>query len=405
MSDPAEQPMKRKRGRPPKQNKPADAFPTFTLQFQTSPESGSPSAELNSSMMVKMGEPDSFTPLMRVSPSIPKKRRRKYSSSSLASDPLPSNYRHTAFHEPRGSFLATPARTGSRAQANMSMITNDNDPYAPLAQLDTPPNSALKPSFHHSKLTGSAPTLSEKRRPPLLRIASQPGPSLDDPFSLDFKSDFTEKMKPTESDLSKSGECLSTDPAPMLSMSFLDDNNFSLRLTVDDEGRAVLSKSSQPGSLDERLLSQAKSPGQTPGKFLDEFAHTPDSSAESADRSDKFIVPQTPKGRDLFINDFTPSMEAVAGNLPYNLTPQFNSMMNLVMNMDSPMSPVSKKAVAPRILTPLQDSTGFFKKPLGFTDYAVDTAVLVGGTENTEMLDLVDDGDARAALKKMFKRM
>ncbi|KAF8001812.1 hypothetical protein HF325_004313 [Metschnikowia pulcherrima] len=89
MSEPIVQPnpVKRKRGRPPKANKPEDAFPTFTMQLKSSPFSGGPNAELTSSQVVRIGEPDSFTPMMKVLPSPHRKKRSKSSSFSLPLDP------------------------------------------------------------------------------------------------------------------------------------------------------------------------------------------------------------------------------------------------------------------------------------------------------------------------------
>lgn len=81
--------VKRKRGRPPKPNKLGEAFPTLTLQFQSP---GSPTAELNSSMTVRMGEPDTFTPLMKVLPTthLGRRKRRRRGSESPQSHGIPT---------------------------------------------------------------------------------------------------------------------------------------------------------------------------------------------------------------------------------------------------------------------------------------------------------------------------
>ena len=80
-------PVKEKRGQPPKANKLESAFPTLTLQFETSPSSGSPTAELNSSMTVKMGEPTRLLPLMKVLPTYHLARRKR---SRRCSNDLPT---------------------------------------------------------------------------------------------------------------------------------------------------------------------------------------------------------------------------------------------------------------------------------------------------------------------------
>lgn len=76
-----ELPVKRKRGRPPKKQ-PVDIYMSFTSLFQTLTNSTSPSAESNSNLMIKLGEPNSFTPMMKVSPSvIPTKLKRRRTNS------------------------------------------------------------------------------------------------------------------------------------------------------------------------------------------------------------------------------------------------------------------------------------------------------------------------------------
>lgn len=69
-----EQPIKRKRGRPPKKQS-LDVYTSFTSLFQTVSGSIIPDAESNSNVMVKLGKPDSSIPLMKVSQSSGTKHR------------------------------------------------------------------------------------------------------------------------------------------------------------------------------------------------------------------------------------------------------------------------------------------------------------------------------------------
>lgn len=76
---------KKKRGRPPKPDSLAQKITTtLNININASPPNSNP-AELNSNLMVKRGAPDAFTPLMRVSPTHPLKRRRKSSVGTTTS--------------------------------------------------------------------------------------------------------------------------------------------------------------------------------------------------------------------------------------------------------------------------------------------------------------------------------
>lgn len=150
------EPVKRKRGRPPK--KLPQQFPMMTLQFSTSADATSPTAELNSNLMVKLGEPDSFTPLMKVSPTIHKKRRRKSSVSTVDTDDLPGKRRG------KESEMLTPMSTSSitssysrsgfvvdaAAMENISMITGSGSfPHQPY---NTPPHLLINSTFSNAGL-------------------------------------------------------------------------------------------------------------------------------------------------------------------------------------------------------------------------------------------------------------
>lgn len=190
LTDTMDQPIKRKRGRPPKHDKPAEAYPTFTVQFQATPEHAHPNAELNSSRMVQIGEPDAYTPVMRVSPTVHKRRRRSTPTArrsvAAASTPTLSP-----------ALLAVTPRVLARVLAHMEMLTMDS-PH----QLSTPPDSAMRPSF--GLFSG-------------LGLSAFPHPLADTSAEAAF---------------------------PMLHdhdfPSFFEDNLFAYKLVVDDHGRAVL---------------------------------------------------------------------------------------------------------------------------------------------------------------------
>ncbi|GEQ70610.1 hypothetical protein JCM33374_g4288 [Metschnikowia sp. JCM 33374] len=150
MSEPTpqpSQPVKRKRGRPPKANKPEDAFPTFTMQLQSSPLSGSPNAERTSSQVVRIGEPDSFTPVMKVMPSPHRKKRRKSSHFSSPLDPprFPSIEELSTPIVKPGIASSGSNKLHSRGLDKLSIMVNNVTNVA--AHLNTPPDSVLRPGF------------------------------------------------------------------------------------------------------------------------------------------------------------------------------------------------------------------------------------------------------------------
>ncbi|RKP29384.1 hypothetical protein METBISCDRAFT_24269 [Metschnikowia bicuspidata] len=114
-----EQPIKRKRGRPPKKQ-PLDVYTSFTSLFQTVSGSIIPDAESNSNVMVKLGKPDSCIPLMKVSQSSGTKHRHR-GRGALASGGAKS--------------LTTvlPSRSGSPSGSQLSLgtplSTNANVPF------------------------------------------------------------------------------------------------------------------------------------------------------------------------------------------------------------------------------------------------------------------------------------
>lgn len=117
-------PVKRKRGRPPKANKPEDAFPTFTMQLESSPLTRSPNAELTSSQVVKIGEPNSFMPMMKVLPSPHRKKRRKSSNFSLPLQP-PQIAKISELLTPASRAYVAESPLHSRVLDNLSTIMKE----------------------------------------------------------------------------------------------------------------------------------------------------------------------------------------------------------------------------------------------------------------------------------------
>lgn len=470
------EPVKRKRGRPPKHNKLQESFPTLTLQFHTSPDSYSPTAELNLNLMVKMGEPDTFTPLMKVSPTVHRKKRRKSSALSVLDD-SPTKRREndmltpllTTLHLSRQSFQVNAA-----AIENMSYITGLALKMHGLAY-HTPPHLLVKLTFlaggfekvekkergdraerairDRSKSAGGAQSGLDAAQTEIAQgidffpssagghnthsAGSGTSTGYSAPVSASSTSDSASSrvLPSVENGISHAVSVHAentrkrTQKATLGSLqganlvSFVDDGHFSFELVVDDLGRAVLSlktetSKSSPNSLhlvDIEPLETVAPPKLThshtaigietvhaqlghrriPSDPLKMMGNSLDPEA-----AEKFIVPQTPKGRDDFYVGYTPKYDVVDNTLAYNLTPQFNSMMYLMMSINSPQQ---KKA---QLLFMPQDALGniqYARAGNGF-ELSIDTELLgPGGRTVSSGGSSPDEGDARAALKKVFR--
>lgn len=502
------EPVKRKRGRPPKNNKLADSFPTLTLQFHTSPDSFSPTAELNSNLMVKMGEPDTFTPLMKVSPTIHKKRRRKSSVSTMLDD-LPTKRRDigdmltplsTTSHLSRQSFQVNAA-----AIENMSYITGSAPARPPPQAYHTPPHSSVKPGlgggfdvarsekirightenagvFRHTEnagvfsqtenagsfkhTDGNAGKFSHTDNVAGFRGELDRGIAAQRNLQA-VDSDYPGRLSHLETDPRKLAEQkrqnttlvgAPTLPLPEIApaaksfavspakanhanlVSFVDDGNFSFELVVDDLGRAVLSSKpdtakSSPSSFHLVEMDPIGVETAIPPKLT--HAHTaigietvqthmshrriPSDPSKAlhamsggdSDPTDKFIVPQTPKGRDDFYVGYTPKYD-MENSLAYNLTPQFNAMMYSMMSINSPQQ--KKGLLQPFMNMPVEAiGNTHYSRATPSLASSIDTELLGPGGRNgsngvhepvstTSVVSSPgDEGDARAALKKVFR--
>lgn len=385
MGDTAE-PVKRKRGRPPKANKLGDAFPTLTLQFQTSPTSGSPTAELNSSMTVKMGEPDTFTPLMKVLPTthLAKRKRRRRSS----------NESPTRAKSDRG--IPTPMS---------SVSSNRRLSY----QLDT---KAMDKMF---SLTNQDMSLEMDTRVPYTTPPSwlQPSPQLDGFSGQDPKGQ---------------NEGL---------MQFVEDDGFTFKLVVNELGRAELSarelkagekereeeekrkseerekqekqedrekqekqeKQGKQGKQEDREKPSEKEMGAFSGHIdLSDKGYAMAPSATENNDGEKHIVPQTPKGRDDFYSGFARNEESGLG---LKLTPQFNAMMYSVMSLNSPQQ--GRELQLQLFLTHQEIMDSQARAPLDVSTIDTQNLLDTGVHDASEYLAHKDERDARYALKKILK--
>lgn len=510
-------PVKRKRGRPPKANKLGDAFPTLTLQFETSPSSGSPTAELNSSMTVKMGEPDTFTPLMKVLPTyhLARRKRSRRCSNDLPTrrerpeteipTPLSSTSSHrrlsyqfdllvmdkmfslthegkvgeTIEHKMDRMDTRMDARMeardiSARASAKLGLTGSGSNHYdKSLQNPGAPTPSGLKGSMGLNALGYPSPmgTLnttgvwnSTGASKPIEPVHSGAGGSASHNAC---KGGRIENSASTSRTTHHSATNAKLQSAPQLDagfqgsrkerMQFVEDDLFTFKLVVNSLGRAELSKRKEPSedyaeetipekpvqeyqpsgsmsandgllqkekpssisnesqfpSYQSGILSRGNLPEKPPlvhhntaigieGQLLarEESMQmsTAGSVGENMDDGEKHVVPQTPKGRDDFLVGFTPKYEE--GSL-FKLTPQFNTMMYSMMNLNSPQP---SRGDAQPFLSPNHEMDSQARAIA--MDSSIDTEKLLDPSGHENLADQFlskDDGDARNALKKILK--
>ncbi|OBA23637.1 hypothetical protein METBIDRAFT_9885 [Metschnikowia bicuspidata var. bicuspidata NRRL YB-4993] len=186
MSEPANQPdppVRRKRGRPPKAEKPQDAFSTFTMQLESSPLAGGPNAELTSSQVLKGGEPDSYTPVMKVFPSPHCRKRRRSGNFSLPLDAPHILRIDELLAEESRSYTTSQGRNSLHTQVleGLSNFVNDLSQSSSLQSISN--DSALEPVIvlqHDSLSRISRRRVSvSPRDKPTVRSAGTCGENLD----------------------------------------------------------------------------------------------------------------------------------------------------------------------------------------------------------------------------------
>lgn len=426
-----QEPIKRRRGRPPKNNKLPEAFPTLTLQFQTSPESGSPTAESNSNMMVKMGEPDTFTPLMKVSPSNPSSRKRRRKSNYHSDiDDSPSKRSVLSQNTDLGSEepLLTPMSLSSvnggpslyvnaKTLENLSFITKGDSKHesASTYSLATPPkhnafdrNGSSLAKLTESTIESSSNTGTENEKvklaPTIESLADSMSYVDDDSFLFQLVVDERGKAVLSNKGLSKSNpkvfhrdtnDHLSEFPHEMTRPSILTHSNTAIGIETFHR----ITKDGSSNDKPKRKLSEPTKP------VLPSYASLVSSSDNDA-LPEKLIVPQTPQSNTLAFSETPIFMQtdtsAPQGDLAFNLTPQFNAMMYLMMSINSPQQKRNFSQQQP-FLNP-QIDLNQYNRLNGGQAHAIDTRELLGAQDSTPNSASSDEGDARAALRKAFNR-
>ncbi|KAI5952324.1 hypothetical protein KGF54_003190 [Candida jiufengensis] len=404
---------KKKRGRPPKLNSFTERITTqVNININTSPLNSSP-AESNSNQAAKQGAPNIFTPLMRVSPtnksSSIAKRKRKNSSSSTISNTSPILIKKSKSFSHPSTILATPLSSTSqnfppnsldsngnsyqfskKTFDNISLITqHHNQNHNNQGFYNTPPSSSAinKSSYFTPHQNGGDISINQNTidiesikknhnqnngeiESPIKRgkSISDENKNLLPPVSLNSYNNkqVAEKKENTE------------ESKPQISRS----NSFSLKLTIDDSGKAVLSSdifqptttTTATTTTTKEVKEEPKESEQTPqpAKAQLTTTTTPKQPQLNRSTSDYQLEDKRPNILRRHNSDITniisqPKLEStilssinenyLSTNYPttpqqsqhqnisylstgltpmFNLTPQFNSLMYSVMNLNSP---------------------------------------------------------------------
>lgn len=437
-------PMKRKRGRPPKADSLSTRITTtMNINVNTSPLNSSPTAESNSNLITRRKNPDYYTSILKVSPnklssplksSSPLKKRSK-SKTGLIS---PSNDSPTKKHKLNDQLVTPYSSTNHNTPFNhhINSKTLDNISYITHSDIyNTPPSLQSVP--HHQYQINHHPA---PPPPKFNRSSSQP---MLNPSML-IPNEFDKNLLPPVSIASKEKNDQKvdqkTDPKPEKK-----DNGFQLKLTVDDSGKAVLSNDLFKRSLSETNLSgpATTNPPSTStdtstgpnllrrhnsdftgintsnvyAPNLNSINEHDSSPLDKLNNKSSILpqLPQTPKIKENYLyssTGLTPSSNFLSNNLSFNLTPQFNSMMYSMMNINSPQlkissnnqqflsnqdffmnqnnSPINNTINMNELMSLTHDSS---IKDSKISDEEVNTSTSNSNDEN---------GDAKSALKKII---
>lgn len=491
--------VKKKRGRPPKPTSLSNKITTtLNIIVNTSPLYNSPTAENNSNMIVKRGAPDIFTPLMRVSPTSRRKRSRKSSMSSETSSSSKRVY---------PEMLATPLSGKSYDYANTLFESVDSRAMDRISYLtkppkyehgyDTPIGLHLDGKETLRRDVDASPSHSGRVENTLLTPTNSlinEGESTRGRSRLDYYLESA--LYTLDEVMQRRQSTKSLLPAASLAKDTFnrdqdkEQNDFAMRLMVDDLGKAVLSNSFflspkraqtiSPGNSDSRdkrtferdtitfHTNQEFYPPQTappvlglcdsvphkigyasdsnenheeshpvPGALKrhhsditgmhshnfssSSFLSTINEGSYNESHLDKFM-PLTPTNKDTSSHSLASGLTPAGLNL--NLTPNFNSLMNSMMNINSPQQKKSyyrsqfsphqelfpefslggRSSVQHYGLESMTDLMNLGSKLLltKYTD-ANNMAPTSSTSSNSTNLNVEDGGDARLALRKIMQ--
>ncbi|CAN3377216.1 hypothetical protein DIURU_003531 [Diutina rugosa] len=349
--------VKRKRGRPPKATSLTNKITTtLNIAINTPPMSKIPQAESNSQMIVKRGCPDFFTPLMRVSPTRPRKRNKSVTTPSQMSAPASAKALATNLASATSSPMRpTPTRHSYPTPASAPPVHDSS----PLSWAFTPRQPQSHTSGRYPQAPPPPPNFAphwDLMSPASLRDnkAEQFGGSLDPhqpsyPYMVPppmYTSSMESEVVPAsasappsvERDLGddepapKRRRQVSADPqtqscdgdgspAPPAPSKSAPASEFLFKLTVDTSGRASL------GDLFGKASTEPTSSASAAAK---ESAGVGAAVSEAPTRAPagndlpSSTMPQTPNCRDyMFSSRFTP----LSPGLGLSLTPQFSQYM------------------------------------------------------------------------------
>lgn len=366
-------------------------------------------------MMVKMGEPDAFTPLMKVSSSsLSSRKRRRKSTYHSDVDDSPSK----------------------RSVASQSTDLGSDEPFlTPMSLSSVNGGPTL---YVNAKTFDNLSFITKGEPKPASNYSLATPPKHDN-----YTKNGTSQANHTE-DFVKSSPEKHPEPAPLKktlagSMSYVEDDAFLFQLVIDDKGKAALSNKtlSTSNSIDERL-AELPSEMTRPSMLLhsstaigiETWKNTSkdDAHAELSKRKlsepvkpmlpsyatllsgsetdplpEKLIVPQTPQSSGITYSEtpiFMQTESSANGDLAFNLTPQFNAMMYLMMNINSPQQKKGH-SLQQSFLNPQLDLNHYSRLSGGLA-HAIDTRELLGAQETSPKSLSPEEVDARAALRKAF---
>lgn len=413
MSSYSDPPVKRKRGRPPKKQ-PLDIYMSFTSQFQAMSGSSSPSAENNSNLMVKLGEPNSFTPVMKVSPSklLGKRRRTSIgiqasSSSSKLHSPGSLSGSCSPSLKKFDTGLPTPLTVRSQVSSNSTVnLKLDDKVYDNMQKI-----IGLGPDYSQSYLRSTERSMSAHELP-FASPELTPRQSLSSAHSdLEFYCRSL-KLSPVKDDMN-AGEGLgmtpdfertkpTSCPEPCISF-FPEEDAFSFNLVVDGRGRAAFSLEMP----DESGFSSH--PQESPSLHnqeptLDVGGAADLSLSNVCSPAGHYILPQTSFNnidRSVESDLFHDNSEDILDSR-FRLTPHFNSSMNSLININSSLRPLmSELYLDTDNITYKQQSAANFMS--NAKSYNADVTNLYK-TINMNSLPCSEGGDARVALRRAFRK-